>query len=160
MATVRDARRALAKGDTDFALVLLWNALEPVRLEGDRGGLEAIGQMAASIAEHGDSSQSREAERLLEEVRKVLVFEEAVPAGRFGEAAAVPEEIGPPVETIVTVRPPESFEPVGSLEPTDETAPAEPGDRGGRSKVTGLVWLIIVAAFILLNVVSRLVGGD
>ena len=161
MATAREARRALARGDVDLALVLLWNAVEPHRLEGDRAGLEAIGRMAASIAERGDPSQAPEAARLVEEVREVLAYE----SGREAEPVAhVSAGFERAEELVVAVEPPAStaqVEPVETFE-TVETLEGPPGaerpERPERSKLTGLIWAILVAIFILLNVVNRLVG--
>lgn len=161
MATAREARRALARGDVDLALVLLWNAVEPHRLEGDRAGLEAIERMAASIAERGDPSQAPEAARLVEEVHKVLAYEsgrEAEPVVVHAGGPARSEEVVvalEPVQANGPAEPVETFETVETLEGLPE---AERPERSERSKLTGLIWAILVAIFILLNVVNRLVG--
>lgn len=162
MATAREARRALARGDVDLALVLLWNAVEPHRLEGDRAGLEAIGRMAASIAERGDPSQAPEAARLVEEVREVLAYE----SGREDELVAHvgagferAEELVVAVEPLVeSTAPGETVETFETVETVEGLPGAERPERPERSKLTGLIWAILVAVFILLNVVNRLVG--
>jgi hypothetical protein len=46
---VAQARKAVAAGDVDEALVLLWKALEPARLENDQARLREIAQVAATI---------------------------------------------------------------------------------------------------------------
>jgi hypothetical protein len=46
---VVQARKAVAAGDVDEALVLLWKALEPARLENDRSRLREIAEVAAAI---------------------------------------------------------------------------------------------------------------
>lgn len=102
-----EARKALAKGRSDESLVHLWNVLEPARLEGDRGTLRAVAQLATAIQAQGGPDQ-REAERLLEAVQEAAVEEgtpdvvvrlpgggEAVNGGGFmteGEAAGEIEE--------------------------------------------------------------------
>lgn len=150
MATVRDARRALTRGDIDEALVALWNALEPLRLRGDRAGLKAIGEMAAYVGANGDGSQSREAERLLVQVRDLLQLEPApaVIAAR-AEAGSPRRDQSPPV----VVAPSEPGVDVDEMfEPDDEAADdARPGPRFGP-----LVWALIVAAFVIFNIVSGL----
>jgi hypothetical protein len=46
---VAQARRALSAGNVDEALVLLWKALEPARLEDDKTRLREIAEVAATI---------------------------------------------------------------------------------------------------------------
>lgn len=46
---VAQARKAVAAGNVDEALVLLWKALEPARLENDRARLGEIAEVAAAI---------------------------------------------------------------------------------------------------------------
>jgi hypothetical protein len=46
---VAQARKALAAGDVDEALVLLWKGLEPARLENDQIRLSEIAEVAATI---------------------------------------------------------------------------------------------------------------
>lgn len=61
MATVKEARRAVERGDVDEALVLLWNALEPLRLAGDTAGLQRVAALADEIAVLGDGEHAHEA---------------------------------------------------------------------------------------------------
>ncbi len=153
MTTVRDARRALARGQTDEALVDLWNALEPLRLDDDRGGLKAVGQMAAQIAAQGDSSQVREAERLLVQVRALLQHDaaaEAVTVGDAGREVAVLAEAAPYDGAY------ESTED-GDYEGESEAEYDEPPeDDDVRPRLGKLVWALIVAAFVIFNIVSGL----
>jgi hypothetical protein len=46
---IAQARKAVAAGDVDEALVLLWKALEPARLEQDQDKLREIAEVAATI---------------------------------------------------------------------------------------------------------------
>jgi hypothetical protein len=46
---VAQARRALSAGNVDEALVLLWKALEPARLENDKARLREIAEVAATV---------------------------------------------------------------------------------------------------------------
>jgi hypothetical protein len=46
---VAQARKAVSAGDVDEALVLLWKALEPARLENDHARLREIAEVAATI---------------------------------------------------------------------------------------------------------------
>jgi hypothetical protein len=46
---VAQARKAVAAGDVEEALVLLWKALEPARLENDQTRLREIAEVAATI---------------------------------------------------------------------------------------------------------------
>jgi hypothetical protein len=64
VATVKEARRAVERGDVDEALVLLWNALEPLRLAGDTAGLQRVAALADEIAVLGDGEHAHEAARL------------------------------------------------------------------------------------------------
>jgi hypothetical protein len=132
---VRDARRALGRGDADEALVLLWNALEPARLAGDAGALHQIGQLAYQIQAGGSESQSREAERLLE-----LLSAEV----ESGEVRAATEQVDAQVVVGGDMMHP------GEIE-------TEPGGGGG-SRLGGLVWLIILVGIILFNLLGDMIG--
>jgi hypothetical protein len=66
---VKQARKALARGHPDEAIALLWNAIEPARLAGDRRALATIEQLALSVSREGDESQRREADKLLAALR-------------------------------------------------------------------------------------------
>lgn len=123
---IKQARAAVRRGDADGALVLLWNELEPARLSGDRRSLRAIGGLAAEIAERGDGGQRAEAQRLLEVLER---------AGEEGDATAA-------LEGEVSAA---GYEP-GEV----EAEPVEgPGFRFGT-----LVWLLIVIAVVVINVLS------
>lgn len=155
---MRDARRALARGDTDEALVALWNALEPLRLSGDRRGLRAVGEMAAHVATHGDGSQAREAERLLGEVRDLLQLppapeQEVAVHATVGRDRLPPPRAEPPVSSTETEG--EWWD--GELEPEVEPrrVEAEEDERTG-PRFGPLVWALIVAAFVIFNIVSGL----
>jgi hypothetical protein len=124
---IKRARAAVRRGDADGALVLLWNELEPARLSGDRRSLRAIGGLAAEIAERGDGGQRAEAQRLLEVLQR---------AGDEGDATAVLEG---------EVR-------AAGYEPGDEVE-AEPVEAPGFRFGT-LVWLLIVIAVVVINVLS------
>ena len=103
------ARGAIAAGNTDEALVLLWNAVEPARMAGDRETLEEIARLAQAIP------------------------------GR--EAADLVNATG--------IQPAES---AGSKPDAKETPKA--------SKRRALVWLAIVLAFALFNLVQDLVPNE
>ncbi len=144
----------MARGNTDQALVELWNALEPLRLSGNVAGLEAVAQTAAVIAETGDGSQAREASRLLQEVSELLASPEGRATDAFVdvEVAGAPREIGP-------VTPPPFEEAYGVDEdapgPVPEAGPGpEPGDTPtGRSRTASLVWALILGAFVIFNII-------
>lgn len=145
---LRKARRALAQGRADEALLFLWNAVEPARLEGG-GALRELERLAASVAERGDESQKREAARLLATVR-----------GTPPEPAVAVEQDRwtPPSEP--AERPgdgePEAHEPEQSSEQQPEPADEAPPRRGlGRYVIPVIVLLVI-----LVNVISRVFGGD
>ena len=61
MASARDARKALDRGEPAEALVLLWNAVEPARIAGDERALREIGRLAERLRQEGDESERREA---------------------------------------------------------------------------------------------------
>ncbi len=152
MGTVRQARRALRRGDVDGALVDMWNAVEPLRLRGDRSGLEEVAGMAASVVRHGDGSQAREAERLLEEVRRTIdpdaLRPAAVAVGAHAPVALERREAREGREV------PEEWDDVdwGDVEVGPDVPDSEPtGPRIGP-----LVWALIVAAFVIFNIVSGL----
>ncbi len=148
MTTVRDARRALARGQTDEALVDLWNALEPLRLDDDRAGLKAVGEMAAQIAARGDGSQVREAERLLGQVRALLQR----------DAVAEPVTVGGGNPDVVVFSETAGYDGADESEYEGEyDAEYEPPEEDDvRPKLGRLVWALIVAAFVIFNIVSGL----
>src|SRR5687768_2487088 len=136
---LREARKAVARGRADEALVHLWNALEPARLAEDAGELVMIGRLAQRIGEFGDEGERRDAERLLEIVRSAAEDErepEATVAlpGTNGDGGFLPEEEAAEVED----------------------AESEPDGRFARYALP-LVFLIIV----IVNVLAGLLGdGD
>jgi len=146
MGTVRQARRALSRGDVDAALVHMWNAVEPLRLSGDGSGLEDVARMATHVAAHGDGSQAREAERLLEEVRRTVDPDALRPAAVT--AASGVSTVGGRPEA------PAEWDDVdwGDVEPPVEEVEPEPSG----PRIGPLVWALIVAAFVIFNIVSGL----
>ena len=167
MASPREARRALARGDVDGALVLLWNAVEPLRLRGDRAGLRAVERMAAAVAQGGDPATAPEAERLREEVRGLLEEPELVGAGARVEAvpAAVGEvELGDATFGAgepATAPPPPGAPPGGAPLPEPWAGGGEGGEEGeerpGR-RLGPLLWAAFIALVIILNVIGGLRG--
>jgi hypothetical protein len=162
MSAVRDARRALARGDRDAALVDLWNALEPLRLRGDAAGLHRAAQLAAEIARTGDGSQAREAERLIEAVRLTLD-----PDARSAAEPSAPVVAEPSPQVTVLDDPSPAFEEadeleeadrleVGEYDPDADVEGVEVEDAEQRPRLRGLVWALIVAAFVIFNIVSGL----
>jgi hypothetical protein len=90
---LKAASKSLARGRTDEALVYLWNAVEPARLEGGRA-LSDLRRLATLIAARGEEGHRREAQRLLEalgvdaeEVKQIEVGVLREPAAE-GEAEA------------------------------------------------------------------------
>ncbi|MBD0329667.1 MAG: hypothetical protein ICV64_06145 [Thermoleophilia bacterium] len=139
MSNVRDAARALGRGDEAEALVLLWNELEPARLAGDRGTLQAIAALAGRIASAGDVAQRREAERLLETVERYASDEALAPASGV---ARVDGDLTP-VESDVEV---------------DGTVSEERVQGGRRPGLGGLLWLLLLAGIVLFNLLGDLLG--
>jgi hypothetical protein len=125
----KQARSALRRGDADAALVILWNEVEPARLEGDRRTLRAIGGLATAIAQGGDEAQQAEAQRLLEVLQR---------AADEGDATQV-------LEGEVRAA---GYDP-GEEQDVDVEAAETPGFRLG-----GLVWLLILIAIVIINVLS------
>ena len=139
MAGVKDARRALDRGAQDEALVLLWNALEPARIRGDRSALQGIAALALRVEREGDESQANEARRLLDVLR---------------EQASEPEHFAAATERV------DADIQVGGhdVEPGDvvpEEVEQEPGGRG----LGSVVWLVILLLVILYNLLGQLRDG-
>ena len=140
MAGLRDARKAVARGDYDEALVLLWNELEPARIEGDRNRLVTIADLAARIAAAGDDAQRREAERL---------GDAAAEHGADGAVAAT-ERVD------ATVAMPDGGIP-GGLPPELEDMPVEEElPERGRPGLGTILWIVLVGGVILLNLLRDL----
>jgi hypothetical protein len=140
----------MAGRDFDEALVRLWNEVEPLRLAGDTSGLEAAERRAMRIAREGDEAQQREAERLLETLRKTRAQEYAavVATGRrdadvetAGSSAEIGEllEVGEPVDMD------------GYPEDVDELE----GERPRRGvRWTQLVWVAVFLIVVIVNILS------
>lgn len=159
MSGLRDARRALAGGAQDEALVYLWNELEPVRVAGDRRGLAAIARMATQIAETGDEGQRRDATRLLE-----AVAEAEATAAEEEVLATVGLDAGVGHGDVYAPQPPQPV-PQWLPEPGAERLPGEEPMRGEepvaveegeeqekRPRLASLLWAAIVIGVILLNI--------
>jgi len=138
MQALRDARRHVGRGAYDEALVLLWNAVEPARLAGDRRSLRAIEGLAAHVARAGEEGQQREAERLLEVLR-----ERAMPASAIPATAQLDADVSP-----------EGREMVGEIE--DEMYSDEAGEETRRgARIGNIIWLLIVIAVVVVNVLEQ-----
>ena len=135
MAGLRDARKAVARGDYDEALVLLWNELEPARIDGDRNRLVTIADLAQRIADAGDDAQRREAERLGEEAAEHRAEAAVAPTGRV-DATVAAHDGGLPDA------PPPDLEDV----PVEEDLPER-----GRPGLGTILWIVLVGGVILLN---------
>jgi hypothetical protein len=138
MEALRDARRHLGRGRYDEALVLLWNAVEPARLAGDRRALRTIEGLATHVARGGDDAQRREAERLLEVLR-----EQAMPASAVAATAQLDADVSP-----------EGREMAGEIE--DEMSSDDAVEERGRgARIGNILWLLIVIAVIVVNVLEQ-----
>lgn len=148
---LKEARQAAARGSYDEALVLLWNALEPARLAGDRGALRTIGGVAQLVARSGDDGQRREAERLLGTLQANV--EHGVTPATATLDAEVSGAGGYDVGELATgtgerVERHEQFEP-----------PAEVEEEQGRAgRIGNYVWLAFVVLIILVNVIGQIRG--
>jgi hypothetical protein len=130
------ARKALGRGATAEALVHLWNELEPARLSGDRGRLEALARLAEEVRQRGDEADRYDAERLLAELR-----EQAEAPNAAAPAAAV---LDAEVERTGEV-----------LEEAEaEAEPAEGGSRAGG--LANWLWLVFVLVIVLANILGQL----
>ena len=152
---LRQARRAAAKGRTEEALVHLWNALEPARLEGDASALEAIGRLAGGIREKGEPAQRGEAERLLEALqREGTAWEEA--------PVAVDEAFRPAGEVEGTAAPVDDLE-AGAAE---VSAPADAGEENQeaesprRSSFARLLVPLLFLIVVVVNVLRRILDDN
>ena len=144
MSSVKDARKALGRGDLDEALVVLWNEFEPARLAGDRRRLRAIEGLATRVAQEGDEGQRRDAERLLEMLARAPDDEGAsVPS--IAEVEAEPAPLGEEHE--------HPLEPEELEHPLEDEAE---GERKGRFSIGPIVWLLILLAFLVLNALNGL----
>ena len=131
---LRRARGSAARGRIDEALIYLWNTLEPARLEGG-AALNELRQVAAAISKVGDDGQRREAERLLEAIRRSSDTAPAAVAVREHDGYATPEDAHVDAER-------DTAEPVAQ-----------------RSTLGTLLLPIIFALIILINLIVRAVSG-
>ena len=132
---LRRARRSAARGRIDEALIYLWNTLEPARLEGG-AALSELRRLAAVISKVDDEGQRREAERLLEAIR------------RSSDTAPV----------AVAVREHDGHAALADAQVDAERDAAEPvAERSTRGR---LLLPIILALIILINVIARAVSGE
>ena len=138
---LKQVQKALGRGDADEALVLLWNALEPVRIAGDRGALRTIEQLATQIARAGDEAQQREAKRLLEALGVSVPQDEPVRPATARVEAEVEAEVGAEVE-----RGREEVE-------TEEATPEAEAPRGVR--LGPIIWFLALLGFVLFNLLSE-----
>ncbi len=131
------ARKAVRRGDSDEALVRLWNAVEPARLSGDRSSLATIGQLAERIARTGDASQQREAKRLLETLQTAVADGGDVPATARLDADL--SEVGEKLEDEAV-----------------ESAGESTGERPRSGIPFGtILWFLIILAVVAMNVARR-----
>jgi hypothetical protein len=129
---VRQARKVLARGYPDEAVVLLWNAIEPARLAGDHRALAAIEHLALSLSREGDESQRREAEKLLRALREASEEADRPATGHV--------EVGT----------------LTAAEDGDRVGEEEVGARAGRGIGLGtIIWLLLVIAIVILNVLGQ-----
>lgn len=141
------ARKAVRRGAPDEALVFLWNALEPARLARDGSALETIGRLAHTIAEKGDSSQRRDAERLLETLQTTVAEDEETPA-----TARLDAELSPVGQTL-------EEDAAAAARPRDgmDGEAVEPEGRPRSGIPFGaILWFAILAAVIVMNALRRL----
>ena len=129
---VKQARKALARGHPDEAIALLWNAIEPARLAGDRRALATVEHLALSVAREGDESQRREAEKLLAALPEASESADRPATGRLDVGTLTAAEDG---------------EPVGE---------EELGTQAGRGIGLGtIIWLLVVIAIVILNFLGQ-----
>ena len=139
MASARNARRALARGKTDEALLILWNEVEPARLAGDAATLHDIGRVAQAIRSAGDPGQQREAERLLETLARI---------GAEGEAPAPVAVTGGRAEPVPT-----------TVEDVAATAEEAEQGNGRLGRMASLVWIVLFLLIVIVNAL-RGIGGE
>jgi hypothetical protein len=129
------ARKALGRGATAEALVHLWNELEPARLSGDRGRLDALARLAEEVRQRGDEADRHDAERLLAELR---------------EHAEAPQAAAPATAVL-------EAEVDRTGEVLDEAAPEPTGEKGSRAGgLANWLWLVFVLVIVLANILGQL----
>lgn len=135
------ARRALGRGATAEALVHLWNELEPARLSGDRGRLNALARLAEEVRQRGDEADRHEAERLLRELQEHAEAPQAVPATAVLDAE-------------VTRTGGADGGAGGAASDAEAEQPAETGSPLGG--LANWLWLVFVLLIVLANVLGQL----
>jgi hypothetical protein len=136
---LKKARKSLARGRVDEALLLLWNVLDPARLEGGRA-LRELERLAVAAAEQGDESQRHEAQRLLAAVREAPAESDWIETGA-----------------------PEAARPGGDMPAGGDPAEAPPEIERDTPARRGLGRYAIPAIFLLIvlvNVLARVLSGD
>jgi hypothetical protein len=154
MATVRDARRALDRGEVDEALLVLWNLIEPLRLEGDRAGLHRVTDLADEIATVADGAYASEAERLVAAVGRATSDE-------------------PAVTTVIGQRVPDTLEQWATVLLGGDAGRADdlggdvradgdeaPGEESRGRRLGPIVWAVLLGLFVLLQVLGNLFGDQ
>lgn len=157
MASLHDARRALDRGDVDEAMVTLWNALESLRLDGDRRGLEEAVRLAASAAA-ADEAYAAEAERLRTAVDGLTADTTGSTVVGLPHERTLAERLEEWAETVATAA---GAGEAGSPDPFPTAPPteAEPDGETGRGRKLGpVVWAVLVGLFLLLNVLGNVFG--
>jgi hypothetical protein len=129
------AERSHARGRDDEALLLLWNAVEPVRLSGDERARERLRRLAAEIAREG-GGEARDAERLLAAL------------AREDELRGVP--------AVVAAGGAVADAPAPELEEDDEAE--EPAQRG--SRIGSLLVFAATVLFVVVNIVRGVLGDE
>ena len=134
------ARRAVTRGRADEALVHLWNAVEPARLAGNSAELLRIARLAERIRDLGDEGEQREADRLLDILRRAAEDEREPEA-----TVALPDANGD-----------------GGVLPEDEAAAeVEQEQSGPGARLAQLLVPLIILVIVIINVLAALFGdGD
>jgi hypothetical protein len=158
------ARKAIARGRGDEALVVLWNLVEQARLENDHRTLTTIAELAGDIAQTDEGSR-REAERLLETLGRqpASTRTEPVPAGLPSAGSEEPSDDEEP--SFENWMPDDSeFSVERDSEGGLGQVPGELEDQGGieeeprrRSRARYVIPAVTILA-ILLNLLARALG--
>jgi hypothetical protein len=124
-------------------LVALWQELQAAQVAGDVRRLEGLRRLAEARAQRPDASGewrllAREAGRHTGDLREEV---EAAPTVGVGDAAAARVERAEPVDVSL---------PDAAREPAEEGAPER--ERGFR--LGPLIWIVIIAAWVLLQVLG------
>lgn len=142
---LKKARKSLNEGRVDEALLYLWNALEPARLEGRRA-VRDVAQLAVAAARRGDESQKAEAQRLLDSLSELSDDADAEAAETVTVQDAAPPAPSP--------EPGAETETAAGTEAESEPDPETPARRNlGRYAIPAIFILIV-----LVNVLARALG--